>query len=177
MRYVVKWKTVKRKENTEAGRVRSWKALWSMLMVFIFRTPRSRWRTLSRAVTESEMPFRNIPLVYDEGDGLGGDKEKEKCDMSLAISQVAGAVLISYSHTKQEGTQRAKFQKHLRSTIHSLLVTEWMCRVREGRMHTNAHVSHLDNCTVDGRQLLALRPGTQEEEISARACVWWLWYD
>lgn len=41
---------------------------------------------------ESEVLFRNIFLADGEEGELGGDKEKEKCDMSLAVSQVAGAV-------------------------------------------------------------------------------------
>lgn len=69
---------------------------------------------------ESEVPFRNILLADGQEGGLGGDKEKEKCDRSIAVSQVAGAVLMGCGQTKQEGTERVKVEKHSGSTIHSL---------------------------------------------------------
>lgn len=177
MRYMVKWKKVKRKEDGEAGRVRSWKALWSMLMEFIFTTLGSCWRTSSRTAIGWDVHFKNTPLADGKEGGLWGDQEKEIFDRSLAVSQVAGAMLICYSENKQEDSRNGQVWKTFRKYSSQHLVTEWMCRVREGRTQPDAHVSHADSRTADGEHCLSLRPGTQEEQILAWGCAWWLWYD
>lgn len=71
---------IKRMEDGEPGRVKSWKILWSMLMEFIFGTLGSCWRTLRRAVIESEVHFRHITLADGKEDGLGDEKLETKTE-------------------------------------------------------------------------------------------------
>ena len=57
---------------------------------------------------ESDVHFRNIPLADGKVGVLGGDQEKETFDRSLAVSQVAWAVLICCSETEQEDNRNGQ---------------------------------------------------------------------